>query len=108
MLPKLNSQQSYLLLVGLLCTGAVLSAPNPTPSSGSLRGTAAELGDNGAPIDIANKAVVSDYSTVPGQSADPKLGLFLDFSNVDAPQPIRGDQGGTDPGPRQSTSCIVN
>lgn len=39
------------------------------------------------------------YSLAPGQTADANLGLYLDFSNVDNPQPIRGSKGGNDPGP---------
>ncbi|KAL2865002.1 putative oxalate decarboxylase [Aspergillus lucknowensis] len=40
------------------------------------------------------------YTLVPGQKEDADLGLYLDFSNNDNPQPIRGSLGGTDPGPR--------
>ncbi|CAI7635635.1 unnamed protein product [Penicillium manginii] len=40
------------------------------------------------------------YSLLPGQTNDPKIGTWLDFSKVDNPQPIRGDTGGDDPGPR--------
>jgi oxalate decarboxylase family bicupin protein len=37
---------------------------------------------------------------VPGQSADATLGVYLDFNSVDKPEPIRGDYGSTDAGPR--------
>lgn len=39
------------------------------------------------------------YSLLPGQKEDPKLGTYLDFENVENPQPIRGNTGGDDPGP---------
>lgn len=38
-----------------------------------------------------------------GQEADAELGLYLDFNSAtfpNGPQPIRGDLGATDPGPR--------
>lgn len=41
------------------------------------------------------------YSLLPGQTNDPDIGTWLDFSNVENPQPIRGDTGGDDPGPRE-------
>ncbi|KAK4233260.1 RmlC-like cupin domain-containing protein [Achaetomium macrosporum] len=70
-------------------TGAVggVVPPIPTASarSGSLRGDSSLLGGN-APL--------------PGQEADAKLGLYLDFNSADPPQPIRGTGGATDPGPR--------
>ncbi|KAL2827950.1 RmlC-like cupin domain-containing protein [Aspergillus cavernicola] len=40
------------------------------------------------------------YTLVPGQKEDADLGLYLDFSNTENPQPIRGSKGGTDPGPQ--------
>lgn len=43
---------------------------------------------------------MSDPELVNGQEADADLGLYLDFNSVDVPQPIRGDLGATDPGPR--------
>ncbi|KAL4914679.1 RmlC-like cupin domain-containing protein [Aspergillus aurantiobrunneus] len=42
------------------------------------------------------------YTPVPGQTDDADLGTYLDFSNTENPQPIRGSLGGTDPGPRNS------
>ena len=32
------------------------------------------------------------------------LGLFLDLNEVQSPQPIRGSNGGTDPGPRKDAA----
>ncbi|KAL4959785.1 putative oxalate decarboxylase [Aspergillus stella-maris] len=42
------------------------------------------------------------YTLVPGQTDDKDLGTYLDFSNVENPQPIRGSLGGDDPGPRNA------
>ena len=41
----------------------------------------------------------SSYDLVPGQTADGDTGLYLDFTNTQNPQPVRGSRGGTDPGP---------
>ena len=43
---------------------------------------------------------VGDYALVAGQEEDADVGLYLDFSNNPNPQPIRGSNGATDPGPR--------
>jgi hypothetical protein len=40
------------------------------------------------------------YTLLPGQKEDSKIGSYLDFENVENPQPIRGSNGGDDPGPR--------
>lgn len=75
--------------------------PTVTAQSGSLYGDASLLGGN-APIPDVNSesAVVENPQFVPGQDADRQLGLYLDFNSVDAPQPVRGGLGATDPGPR--------
>ncbi|TEA17245.1 Oxalate decarboxylase OxdC [Colletotrichum sidae] len=76
--------------------------PSVTAPSGSLRGDSSLLGDN-APrpdADQSDSAIVKDVQLVPGQEADVKLGLYLNFDDVDVPQPIRGELGSTDPGPR--------
>lgn len=72
-----------------------------TAPTGSLRGDASLLGGN-APLpdpDKSDSAVVNDVQLVPGQKADGKLGLYLNFDGVDVPQPIRGELGSPDPGP---------
>lgn len=43
----------------------------------------------------------SAWSLVPNQNASATEGLILDFTEVENPQPIRGENGATDPGPRQ-------
>ncbi|TDZ13652.1 Oxalate decarboxylase OxdC [Colletotrichum orbiculare MAFF 240422] len=66
------------------------------------RGDSSLLGGN-APRpdpDQSDFAIVKDVQLVPGQEADGKLGLYLSFDDVDVPQPIRGELGSTDPGPR--------
>lgn len=47
------------------------------------------------------------YTLLPTQKEDPKIGSYLDFEKVDNPQPIRGDLGATDPGPRESCNFHV-
>lgn len=61
------------------------NAPRPSPSGG-------------------DSAVVDNPELVNGQEADKDLGLYLDMNSVDAPQPIRGDGGATDPGPSKWNS----
>lgn len=77
--------------------------PTVTAASGSLRGGEDLWGGRATLPDTSaesESAVVPDAQYVNGQSADHKLGLYLDFNSVDAPQPERGGYGGTDPGPR--------
>ncbi|KAK3686201.1 RmlC-like cupin domain-containing protein [Podospora appendiculata] len=75
--------------------------PTVTSISGSLRGDASLLGGNAPlPNPEDHPAFVQDPQLVNGQEADAKLGLYLDFNSANPPQPIRGDNGATDPGPR--------
>jgi hypothetical protein len=108
-----------LAILGLVPVGHALPAPAPQAassavSSGSatseapsgptgLRGSSDLLGTNGEPILTSNSAIVKDYQYVHGQSQDKDLGLYLDFTSVPNPQPIRGTHGATDPGPSRST-----
>lgn len=48
------------------------------------------------------------YSLLPGQKNDPDIGTWLDFTKADNPQPIRGDHGGDDPGPRKILTSYVD
>ncbi|KAJ5926214.1 hypothetical protein N7516_007987 [Penicillium verrucosum] len=41
-----------------------------------------------------------EYTLIPGQKEDQKIGSYLDFEKADNPQPIRGSTGADDPGPR--------
>lgn len=77
----------------------------PAGASGSLRGGPELRGPN--PTNVVNfndPAVVSSsaYSVLPLQTADADTGFYLDLSQVENPQPIRGNGGKspTDPGPR--------
>lgn len=86
-------------------SGPVAAIDPPTPivtsPQGSLTGTEDLLGGNIAPADpSSDSAVVENPELVPGQDADPDLGLFLDFNSVDRPEALRGGLGSTDPGPR--------
>lgn len=75
--------------------------PTVTAASGSLYGGSDLLGGNAAlPNPESDSADVENAEYVNGQSADRKLGLYLDFNAVDTPQPVRGGFGATDPGPR--------
>lgn len=75
--------------------------PTVTAASGSLYGGEDLLGGNAPLPDVSSEsAVVENPEFVDGQSADRKLGLYLDFNSVEAPQPQRGGYGATDPGPR--------
>ncbi|KAK0728869.1 RmlC-like cupin domain-containing protein [Lasiosphaeria miniovina] len=76
--------------------------PTVTAASGSLRGDSSLLGGN-APLPDPGKsdpAVVPNPELVNGQEAGANLGLYLDFDSANPPQPIRGTEGSTDPGPR--------
>lgn len=75
--------------------------PTVTAASGSLYGGSDLWGGNAPlPSPESESAVVDNPEYVNGQSADRKLGLYLDFNSVEAPQPVRGGFGATDPGPR--------
>ncbi|KAI0136581.1 oxalate decarboxylase family bicupin [Xylariales sp. AK1849] len=82
--------------------GVAPPIPTVTAVSGSLYGDASLLGGNAPrpPTSGGDSAEVADPQLVTGQEAPGKLGLYLDFNSVDVPQPIRGGNGATDPGPR--------
>ncbi|KAG5926352.1 hypothetical protein E4U42_003384 [Claviceps africana] len=86
-------------------TGPVAGINPPVPAvtspSGSLYGNDKLLGGNAPPPDVSSQsALVDKPEKVDGQDADATLGLFLDLDGVEKPQPLRGDYGGTDAGPR--------
>ena len=71
-------------------------------TSGELRGDESLLGGN-APlpdVSIDDSAVVPSPQLVRGQDADANLGIYLDMNSANPPEPIRGHEGATDPGPR--------
>ncbi|OKL58566.1 hypothetical protein UA08_06062 [Talaromyces atroroseus] len=86
---------------------AVTAAP-AAASSNPLRGGPRLIGyspTNTVPVD--NTETIS-FQYAPGQTANPDIGLYLDFEKVENPQPIRGDTGGTDPGPRNLNYDKIN
>jgi hypothetical protein len=82
----------------------VVDPVGPPGASGSLRGSKGLLGfDAGNDIPKEPSTVIppDEFELAPGQELDPKLGFYLDLSNVKNPQPIRGETDHpTDPGPR--------
>ncbi|KAK4500225.1 hypothetical protein PRZ48_008412 [Zasmidium cellare] len=84
----------------------------PVGASGSPYGGRELLGSNGdgkpatnvgpnVPASTGSNAEnAGPYSLVPGQEEEADLGLYLDLSEVENPQPIRGGNGAPDAGPR--------
>ena len=96
-----------LTLFSLLLSGHLIqAAPAPVHSSSSspgaqnppLRGSKDLVGYS-ASHDVPVKNTSVQYQLVPGQKEQPNDGRYLKFENVDQPQPIRGNKGGSDPGP---------
>lgn len=79
------------------------AVPTVTAPSGSIYGSEQLLGGNAKPSPVSggDSAIVSNFPLVNGQGADADLGLYLDFNGVENPQPLRGSEGQTDPGPRE-------
>lgn len=86
-------------------TGPVggINGPTPTVTApvGSPYGSEKLLGGNAKLPDVdSDDARVAKPQLVPGQDANSQLGLFLDFNSVEKPEPLRGNSGETDAGPR--------
>ncbi|OCL07133.1 Bicupin, oxalate decarboxylase/oxidase [Glonium stellatum] len=99
----------HLASVWALPAPQVSSASNvqpdgPSGASGFLRGPSSLLGYNPSiPVPTEPSTVIppSEFELAPGQSENAELGLYIDLSEVENPQPIRGGTvGPTDPGPR--------
>lgn len=90
--------QSLSLLLGLSALRAVQGAPAVDP----LRGSTDLQGYNPSNILTDEDTTNVQYELAPGQTNDADLGTFLDFSDIENPQPMRGTKGGTDPGPHNS------
>lgn len=84
--------------------GAIYGAPagNVMRDSGnpSLRGSENLLGYSPDNKLTEHSTEEIKYTLLPAQKEDPKIGSYLDFEKVNNPQPIRGDLGASDPGPR--------
>lgn len=88
------------------------AAIGPPGASGSLRGPLNLVGYYpGEPTATTQLAVIptSDFQLAPGQSENANLGLYLDLTTVENPQPIRGSTNApTDPGPRNYAYDRIN
>jgi hypothetical protein len=93
--------QSIITLTAILLTiRTSIAAPAAAASSNPLRGGENLIGYSPTnTISNENTETIS-YQLAPGQTDAADLGVYLDFNDVENPQPIRGDTGGTDPGPR--------
>ncbi|KAF2183581.1 oxalate decarboxylase [Zopfia rhizophila CBS 207.26] len=83
-------------------------AKRETDGPDPLRGPSDLLGFSPTNVLIDEDTTAIDFELAPGQTEDANLGLFLDFENIDNPQPIRGTRGGTDPGPRNTELDKMN
>jgi hypothetical protein len=81
----------------------VNAAPAGSGGNPGLRGSEALVGYSPTEKVPTGAAPHIQYSLLPGQTEDAKIGSYLDFENIANPQPIRGSTGGDDPGPRMST-----
>ncbi|KAF2091698.1 Bicupin, oxalate decarboxylase/oxidase [Saccharata proteae CBS 121410] len=92
-------------------SSGVVDPPGPPGATGSLRGPESLVGYNPAfPVSEESTEISpNDFELAPGQSEDADLGLYLDLSTVENPQPIRGGtQDPTDPGPRTEAYDRLN
>lgn len=102
---KLLISCSIATLIPTIAAAPTRQAIGPPGSSGDVYGSEEFLGPDGNAVDPADSAIVTKYNLVPGQTADANLGLYLDLKETENPQPVRGSNGGTDPGPRITKSC---
>ncbi|KAA8643912.1 hypothetical protein EYZ11_005473 [Aspergillus tanneri] len=67
-----------------------------------LRGSSSLLGVGPNEVNPSSSGQVpkSSYDLAPGQGASADIGIPFTFKDTSNPQPIRGDLGSTDPGPR--------
>lgn len=88
----------HILHAFLLVLPCANGAPTAQPSNPPLRGSEDLLGYSSSNT-ITEQSTEVKYTPVTGQKDDANNGVYLDFEGVDNPQPIRGNLGGTDPGP---------
>ncbi|KAJ5218044.1 uncharacterized protein N7498_000143 [Penicillium cinerascens] len=75
-------------------------APTRRDGNSPMRGTASLAGYSPSENIATGLKPDIKYSLLPGQKENADIGTYLDFENVENPQPIRGSKGGDDPGPR--------
>lgn len=99
--------QGITTLAGVLLTFKLATAAPAAPAfSNPLRGGENLIGYSPTnTISNENTETIS-YQLAPGQTDTADLGVYLDFDGVENPQPIRGNTGGTNPGPREFFLCV--
>ncbi|EAW14256.1 putative oxalate decarboxylase [Aspergillus clavatus NRRL 1] len=85
----------------------ILPFIHAAPSNPPLRGSPDLLGYSSS-YTLPSQAPDIKFTLVPGQKDDVDDGVYLDFEDADNPQPIRGDRGGTDPGPSMVCSVQID
>lgn len=96
----MKSTLAFAVLALLASAQGAPTLPKRQGDNPPLRGSQDLLGyspDNKIP----DTSTEVQYTLVPGQKEDEDLGVYLDFSKTENPQPIRGSLGGSDPGPRK-------
>lgn len=83
-------------------------AVGPVGAEGDRYGSESLLGPGGDADYPGPTTTDIAYTPVANQAANPTLGLILDFSQVENPQPIRGSNGASDPGPHNSVYDRIN
>lgn len=112
MKPQVISRAVYLLPALLsLVNAAPARRDASTGGNPGLRGSEALVGYSATEQVTSGSKPDIKFTLLPGQKEDPKIGSYLDFENVENPQPIRGTTGSDDPGPRKfikwSTTKII-
>lgn len=95
----------FSLLLAVVTSPLTLAAPTGTASAPA---PSSLLGFNPSNVVINENTDDIPFSLVPGQTDAAAIGAYLNFNNVQNPQPIRGSKGGTDPGPRTEQYDILN
>lgn len=117
MKPQILSQVVQ-LVPALLCLVNAAPAPirrDDSSSNPGLRGSEALVGYSRTEQVATGTKPDIKYTLLPGQKEDKDIGSYLDFENVENPQPIRGSTGSDDPGPRKLNNespckmkCLTN
>ncbi|KAF2755582.1 putative oxalate decarboxylase [Pseudovirgaria hyperparasitica] len=100
-----------LLYTASFISSAIAGSPPAVPQRAAnppLRGSPDLAGYDPSNIISDEDTTKVEYELAPGQSDDAKIGVFLNFDNIEHPQPIRGAKGGTDPGPRNDALSAMN